>query len=308
MPALSGITVLCGHNELAPALTVVGIILGLCTVFLSVYRENTMTAIFPIVMALYVLGDRFSPVPPMIFAVASAAAGRLIFSKKLFGGVYTDVFSIAAFPAAVIMYAHGTSDVWRWFALLLAAALTANLIRREQYPVTKNTVLTAAGAFIFPLWWTVPFFTVPDLITVQFNLLPLVIFCVILRFIWRDAAAAVYNVSFGAAVFSLVVLFIDALSSGEVFDAVFIGVVIMTMLAVSFIIKRKRWFVLAVAAMVTSAVLLSFSQRDSIVWLVYLAIAGAALIALGVVNELKKQQKKSGEDTKLTRFMSDWTW
>ncbi|MDE7288871.1 MAG: hypothetical protein K2N71_05115, partial [Oscillospiraceae bacterium] len=82
----------------------------------------------------------------------------------------------------------------------------------------------------------------------------------------------------------------------------------LIMLAVSFVIKKKRWFVLAVASMVTSAVLLSITRLDSIAWLVYLLIAGAALIALGVVNELKKQQQKSGEDTKLTRFMSDWKW
>ena len=50
---------------------------------------------------------------------------------------------------------------------------------------------------------------------------------------------------------------------------------------------------LAVASMVASGILLSFGQRDSIAWLVYLALAGAALIALGLANELKKQQQKT---------------
>lgn len=307
MPALSGIALLSGHNELASALIVFGIILGLCTVFLAVYRENTLTVIFPILAGLYIVSAQISSVPAMLLAIALAAAGRLIFRERIFGGLFSDIFSIAALPAALSAYS-GSAEIRQWLALLLLAALTVNLLRRGQSGAAKNTVLTAAAVFLFPLWLTQPFFTVPELIKVQFSLLPLAVFCVLLRLIWRDAEAAVYNVSFGAAIFSLVVLFFDALSSGEVFDAVFIGIVIMTMLAVSFIIKRKRWFVLAVASMVTSAVLLSFSQRDSIAWLVYLALAGAALIALGVVNELKKQQKRSGEDTKLTRFMSDWTW
>ncbi len=181
-------------------------------------------------------------------------------------------------------------------------------MRRGQTSQTNRVILTIAVAFLFPLWWGVPFFTVPELIAVQFNLLPVVIFCVILRFIWHDALPAVYNFAFVSAIISLVVLFIDAMFSGNNFDSIFIGVVLFIMLAVSFIIKKKRWFVLAVASMVTSAVLLSISRLDSIAWLVYLAIAGAALIALGVMNELKKQQKKDGEDTKLTRFMSDWKW
>jgi hypothetical protein len=80
------------------------------------------------------------------------------------------------------------------------------------------------------------------------------------------------------------------------------------MLFISFIIKKKRWFVLAVSSMVISGILLSFGQKDSIAWLVYLALAGVILIAMGLANEMKKQQIKTSEETKLSRFMSDWTW
>lgn len=308
VPYFSGGTLFHGFDKSNPALMVFGVILGLCTVYLSICRKNTLTLIYPIVMGLYVIGYMYSPVLALMFAVAFAVAGRFLFRRKMFDAFFLDVFSIAAFPAVLIMCIHGANEMWRWFSLLMCAALTVNLIRREQFSTAKKTILTVALAFIFPLWWTQPFFTIPDLIIVQFNLLPLVIFCVVLRFIWRDAEAAVYNVSFGAAILSLVILFGAAIISDEVFDAVFIGVVIMAMLAVSFVIKRKRWFVLAVAAMVTSAVLLSFRLRDSKAWLVYLAVAGALLIALGVANELIKQRKKEGGNTKLTRFMSDWTW
>lgn len=308
LPALSGILLWISNDEGLLPLLIFGIILAVCALLLSIFRRNTLPLIFPVFVGLTIIADCNDHVPALIFAVIFAALGRVLFRKKICEKYYFDIFGIAAFVSAAIAFSQASDDNWEWASILLFALLTANLMRRGQTSQANRVILTIAAVFLFPLWWTVPFFTVPDLIEVQFNLLPVVIFCVILRFIWHDALPAVYNFAFVTAIISLVVLFVAAMASGNNFDSIFIGVVLFIMLAVSFIIKKKRWFVLAVASMVVSAVLLSISRLDSIAWLVYLALAGAALIALGVVNELKKQQKKSGEDTKLTRFMSDWTW
>lgn len=305
LSAFSGILLWISGEEDIIALTVFGVVLGICAVLLSIFRRNTMPLIFPIFAGMFVV----ETVPAMVVtAVFFAALGCLLFRKRLWEKYYADVLSLSSFLYAIMAFSHSPDGNWWWSCLLLLALLAANLMRRGQTAKTNRIILTVSAAFLFPLWWTVPFFTVPELIEVQFNLLPVVIFCVILRFIWHDALPAVYNFAFVSAIISLVVLFIDAMVSGNNFDSIFIGAVLLVMLAVSFVIKKKRWFVLAVASMVVSAVLLSISRLDSIAWLLYLAIAGAALIALGVVNELKKQQKKDGEDTKLTRFMSDWTW
>ncbi|MDE5578042.1 MAG: hypothetical protein K2J11_11720, partial [Oscillospiraceae bacterium] len=308
MPALSGILLWISNEEELVPMLIFGIILAVCALLLSIFRRNTMPLIFPVFVGLLIVSEGSDPIPKLIFAVILAALGHVLFRKKLWEKYYFDIFSIAAFLSEFIAFVQSDGDNQKWLSILIFALLTANLMRSGQSSKANRTILTAAAAFLFPLWWTVPFFTVPDLIAVQFNLLPVVIFCVILRFIWHDALPAVYNFAFISAIVSLIVLFIDAMASGNNFDSIFIGVVLFIMLAVSFIIKKKRWFVLAVASMVVSAVLLSISHFDSIAWLIYLLIAGAALIALGVINELKKQQKKSGEDTKLTRFMSDWTW
>lgn len=308
MSALSGILLWTAREEELVPMMIFGIILAVCALLLSIFRRNTMPLIFPVFVGITIIADCSSHVPALIFAVIFAALGHVLFRNKLWKKYYSDIFSIAAFLSAVIAFSQSPDDNWKWLSLLIFSLLTANLMRREQLSKNNRIILTIAAAFLFPLWWTVPFFTVPELIAVQFNLLPVVIFCVILRFIWHDALPAVYNFAFVSAIISLFVLFVDALFSGNNFDSIFIGAVLLVMLAVSFVIKKKRWFVLAVASMVTSAVLLSITRLDSIAWLVYLLIAGAALIALGVVNELKKQQQKSGEDTKLTRFMSDWKW
>ncbi|MCH5348487.1 MAG: hypothetical protein J1E40_04125 [Oscillospiraceae bacterium] len=308
VPALSGIMILAANTEECLPVMIFGAVLALCGLFLSVFRKNTMAMIFPLVMALVFFGEQFDGDPAAAFAIILAITGHIMFNKKMFDKLYCDIFSIGAFVAALEFLSRANTDMREWVGIIILAALTANLIRQEHSLKTNKSLITAASAFILPVWWAQPFFTLPQVISLEVNLVPLIIFCVLLKLIWKDAPGKTDNFSFVAAIISLVVLFIGALDSGMIFDSVFIGIVIFIMLAISFIIKKKRWFVLAVASMVVSAVLLSLGQWNSIAWLVYLALAGAALIALGVVNELKKQQKRNGEDTKLTRFMSDWTW
>ncbi len=309
MPIFSGIMLFAAESYESLIMYVFAAVLGVCSVLLSIFRKNTLDLIFPIFALDVIFLRSINSDPAAVFAVIFAVVGRLMFPKKIFEEKYrTDVFSLGSiFTAAVFLMGFG-GDVRTWTGCIIATAAVLNFVRREQSQPARKLIMTVSAAGIFPIWWTIPFFEVPELIGLEFKLFPVVIFCILLRLIHRDAPEKVYNFSFGAAAVCIAILFIDALVSGESFDSVFIGIVLVIMLAVSFIIKRKRWFVLAVASMVISAALLSLRQLESIAWLVYLALTGAALIALGVINEIKKQQKRSGEDTKLTRFMSDWTW
>ena len=79
-------------------------------------------------------------------------------------------------------------------------------------------------------------------------------------------------------------------------------------LAVSFFVRMKRWFVLSAAVIVTSAIFMSIKQWGSPAWWVYLLAAGIILITVGAVNERKKKSADSGAAGKITRFMSEWTW
>ena len=79
-------------------------------------------------------------------------------------------------------------------------------------------------------------------------------------------------------------------------------------LAVSFFVKMKRWFVLSAAVIVTSAIFMSIKLWGSPAWWVYLLAAGIILIAVGAVNEQKKKSADGGVAGKITRFMSEWTW
>lgn len=307
-PLFSSWLFIAGADTGDGAIMIFGAILAICSAFTSAVKKNTLNLILPIFILTFAVAETYVEEMLIIPFVLLVAAGRVLFSDKLFKKLYLDVFSIGAYLPVLVYLSETTDDFRIWAAILAAALLTLNLIRKEQTSVAKRQFITAAGAFIFPLFWAQPFFEVPEMINVQFNLLPVFFFCLLVKLIWKDAEKTADSFSFAAAIISLVILFIESFASSDSFDAVFIGVVLFIMLAVSFIIKKKRWFVLAVASMVASGILLSFGQRDSIAWLVYLALAGAALIALGLANELKKQQQKTGEETKLSRFMSDWTW
>ena len=290
------------------AMMIFGAVLAVCSGFVSVIRKNTLNLILPIFVLTLAIADFYVEEMLIVPFIVLVVAGRILFSEKLFNKLYSDVFSICAYFPVVVFFFEASDDFKEWAAILVTALLTLNLVRKGHSSAANRRCITAAGAFIFPLFWVQPFFEVPEMINVQFNLLPVFFFCLLVKLIWKDAAEKADNFSFVAAIISLVILFVESFTSSDSFDAVFIGTVLFIMLAVSFIIKKKRWFVLAVASMVASGILLSFGQRDSIAWLVYLALAGAALIALGLANELKKQQQKNGEETKLSRFMSDWTW
>lgn len=308
-PLFSSWLFIAGADTYDSAMMIFAAILAVCSVFTSAVKKNTINLILPIFILTFAVAETYYVEEMLIIPFAALViAGRVLFSDKMFKGLYFDVFSIGAYLPVIVYFFETTDDFKGWTAILVTALLTLNLIRNEHSSIRNRQCVTAAGAFIFPLFWTQPFFEVSEMIDVQFNLLPVFFFCLLVKLIWKDAAEKADNFSFVAAIISLVILFKESFTSSDSFDAVFIGVALFIMLAVSFIIKKKRWFVLAVTSMVASGILLSFGQRDSIAWLVYLALAGAALIALGLANELKKQQQKTGEETKLSRFMSDWTW
>lgn len=308
LPVTSSLLMISGCVADNTSLVAFGTVLAICAGVVSVFRKNTLALILPVLIlpvSIAILCEADMLFIPLIMLVI---AGRILFREKLFNGVYSDVFSSGAFiPALIYIFKSMDDDLKVWFGILLLALLTLNIIRREHSSFANRMCISVAGAFIFPLFWLQPFCEIPEFINVQFNLMPVFFYCLLIKYIWKDHPNFTDNFSFTAAIISLVILFAESVS-GDSFDAVFIGIFLFIMLFVSFIIKRKRWFVLAVSSMVVSGIVLSFGQKDSIAWLIYLALAGVTLIAMGLANEFKKQQQRTGEETKLSRFMSDWTW
>lgn len=72
-----------------------------------------------------------------------------------------------------------------------------------------------------------------------------------------------------------------------------------------FIRRNRLWFILGIVSMISIAVYMSVAFWSSLVWLIYLLIAGIILVVMASVNEWGKRHNKDG---KKRRFFEEWTW
>lgn len=223
-----------------------------------------------------------------------------------------DCFAITRFVGVIIYFNEALGDKDEWFSIWLTAACLLSLCRREQKPVFRRWIYTVVLTAPVIAWIFQPFFELPDVIELELKILPVLIYCAVIRMLWKEKLTVIDNITFGIYAFSYLLLFADALSSGLIADGLIIVITSFILLVFSFIVKKKKWFILSVAVLLTATLFMSRNFWASLAWWVYLLAAGLILIAIGAANELKKQsaakENKSEFEKKVTRFMSEWTW
>lgn len=223
-----------------------------------------------------------------------------------------DCFAITRFVGVIIYFNEALGDKDEWFSIWLTAACLLSLCRSEQKPVFRRWIYTVVLTAPVIAWIFQPFFELPDVIELELKILPVLIYCAVIRMLWKEKLTVIDNVTFGIYAFSYLLLFADALSSGLIADGLIIVITSFILLVFSFIVKKKKWFILSVAVLLTATLFMSRNFWASLAWWVYLLAAGLILIAIGAANELKKQsaakENKSEFEKKVTRFMSEWTW
>lgn len=201
-------------------------------------------------------------------------------------------------------------DKSRWFGIFPAAACLMSFCRKNQRPDFRRWIYTVSAAAPFTAFMVQPFVEFKEIIALEMQILPILLYLFAIRFLWKNRTGVIDIITFAAYVVSYIVLFFSALVSGELADGLIIMITALAMLIFSFSVKKKKWFVLAVTVLVTTALFMSRGFWASLGWWVYLLAAGLLLIAIGSLNEMKKQSadKEGGFRKKLTRFMSEWTW
>lgn len=244
----------------------------------------------------------------VLIILLCCTAGRLIFGEKALvkkAPAASDFLTVTSyFGSAPMLFGGGKYSAW--LAFVTAGLITLNLIRRGHSDKLNRWILTAAAASVMPIWWSQPFFTPPEVIETELFLLPAFIVCILLGRIHRESPSWTGYISFGFAIAALARLFFDAAGTEYPEDAVILGAVIVTMLAFSFMRRRKKWFVLAVVSAAAEALLLTVKLWNSKLWWLYLLIAGIILIGIGMINEMNRQKRKNGERSEFDRFMSEW--
>ena len=307
LPVMSSLIFIIYSGSGSTAVLACGGVLTVLAVINAVSCKNTM----PMAAVLVIMFGCLSSLPVYAYAAvmaAAAAAGRVI-SAKLIDGKRSDTVSMSVLIGAAAVICRGINEgdrIISWIGIVLLAAAFLNLYRRGDSLPVRHTVLTAACLTVMPILWAQPFFTMPDIIKTEMILLPIAAALAGLYLIHADHRHIIGDISFPAAILMLVILLIDAGRTGLAFDAVFLGVMIIGVLSLSFLFRRKRWFVLAIAAAASEAVLMTFKLWRSQAWWIYLLAAGLILIGWGLSAEARRRDPDS--KSALRAKLDEWKW
>lgn len=238
----------------------------------------------------------------------SIGASFLFYRKSVFERSRRDcdgfAFSRLIGLAAYFSYVYG--EISEWFGLLLTGAVIVSFLRKENKPLSNRIITSVAMLVPVIAWQTQPFLKLPEDYVLEINIAPILLYLAAIRLLKWDKKH-IDTLTFVTYIIVYAILFFHALN-GTTGNALIVMISAFVILAVSFFVRMKRWFVLSSAVIVTSAIFMSIKQWGSPAWWVYLLAAGIILIAVGAVNEQKKKSADGGAAGKITRFMSEWTW
>ena len=238
----------------------------------------------------------------------SIGASFLFYRKSVFERSRRDcdgfAFSRLIGLAAYFSYVYG--EISEWFGLLLTCAVIVSFLRKENKPLSNRIITSVAMLVPVIAWQTQPFLKLPEDYVLEINIAPILLYFAAIRLLKWDKKH-IDTLTFVTYIIVYAILFFHALN-GTTGNALIVMISAFVILAVSFFVRMKRWFVLSSAVIVTSAIFMSIKQWGSPAWWVYLLAAGIILIAVGAVNEQKKKSADGGAAGKITRFMSEWTW
>lgn len=221
--------------------------------------------------------------------------------------VLIDWYAILNIVPTIILLAQWQEELWHFAGLMMLIMYLMSFYRRI-HEKADQFILTAAFFVMCIAWWTQPFFTVPDFIQAEWNMVALVLFTLYLyKGIWKQFEKAMSWLFCIVVAACMVWQGIDAVRDKELIDVLILGIAALVILLVSFWIKSKRWFLLAAITLVTLIVYISRDFWLSLAWWVYLLATGIILITLASVNEYYKK-KGEKKESKFKRLMQEWEW
>lgn len=218
------------------------------------------------------------------------------------GGKRIDWLSLSSVFSPVALIFFGTYA--RWVALILFSLYALNFLKRVRVPIGDRIAKTVTAFFVLLAFWSQPFFDMPEIIVLEYNLLAFVAYFVFIhRWVFYNKVTKL--LLFISACVSFAILGIAAMISADIADALILGITAFAMLVGSFFLKKKRWFILSTVTILVLALYMTRKFWAILDWWVYLLIVGLILIGMAAANEISKQ---NGEklSAKARRLFKDW--
>ena len=217
-------------------------------------------------------------------------------------------FAMIAVPF-VILSSGGSAISTRWcrfIAVLDIGVIFLNFIRKGHSRTTNLVMITAAAAAGCTLIYVRPFLLTDNImLSAKINLIPLILFSIIVRIIWKEHKKLASDISFVVQLAAFGVLLFDALTHQSLANTIIVLCVTLTIMFVSFAVKSGRWFAISSASFLGLTIYITRGFVGRVEWWVYLLTAGLVLIAVASVNEYMKSRGQTLKDAG-KHFLSRW--
>lgn len=246
----------------------------------------------------------------VIVYIAAAAFGRWRHAKVFAPQTEasTDAGKLADWPtltsvlSAIALLSLG--EYARWVALILLGLYALSFLRRTASESGDRIAATIAALCLLLSIWIQPLVEIPDIIILEFNLLALIGFFVLIdRLIWNNETS--HTLVFASSCVSLAIAGIAATVTGDVTDSLIVGTASFLMLVFSFLLRRKRWFITAEVTLIILVLYMTRTFWATLSWWVYLLLVGLVLIGLAAANEISKQNGERLSE-KVKHLFRDW--
>lgn len=255
-----------------------------------------------------------------IVFVCMCILSRVIFSRSLIierpNGIIVDFFAAAAASSlmrmGILQYTVQLMQM-KIFAFWIAAGVFLLVLMREKNGERANTVLKllSAGAFLIAFIERPFLVSEEDSLELKITVIAIAIFGFAAKYILRKSETLADNFATVVHVFAMILLIGDALTHQSLANTLIVMSVAAVVMIISFIIKRKRWFLISACMLVGLTIYICKDFLASISWWVYLLLIGATLITIAVSNEYLKNKNDQGtlpEQKKKGRLFEEWKW
>lgn len=222
---------------------------------------------------------------------------------------WANIFGIVAIFAVAGI---GDNDRWYFCALMMFVVYTMSFYRRyieDSKALVNKVILSVASGFSALAWINQPWLNLPDVIVFEWCVIGIIGFCLInMLAIYRSMTSELWGwITYGVSIVCVLVQAVTAIGTGDVIDALILGISMLILLIISFAAKKKQWFLLAAITLVAQSIYASRRFWLSIAWWVYLLAAGAILITIAARSEYKKRTAGPDANKVKKHWFADWT-
>ena len=191
-------------------------------------------------------------------------------------------------------------------SFIMIAFYIMSYYRKNNSDIDK-VLITMSVLSLCLAYWTQPFIEFTSLISLEMNLLPIVVLTFCLRFIWKEELEICQKINFIVTSIVNFILLISAIFENSLSNTIILCLTLLFILFTSLIIKRKKWLLLSSIMLLFITLYMSRNFWLSISWWIYLLIVGIILIFVASANEFVKSKSRDIKYKAEIMFM-DWKW